>query len=196
MKKAALAASVAVILYAGAAHAAHPLATEDTGTVEKGKYQLELSTEVGRAGGSASRETATEFAASFTAGLTDRIDLSLGLPFDTVRERDPLGVNRHSGLGDAELASKIRFLESGRFSLAVRPAVTMPLGDEDRVLGGGRISYGASLIASTDLKPFGVHAVVGYARNNNAGERRDIVSASAAATAEVGHGVQLVAEVV
>ncbi len=83
------------------ARAAHPLRTDDAGTLGRGAFQLELgaarSRDRSRQGGaqaSGIREDATELSIALGAGLRDDLDLTLGAPYtwsrvapDVERER-------------------------------------------------------------------------------------------------------------
>jgi hypothetical protein len=207
MKITTIAAAAALTLFSvhGAAFAAHPLITDDTGTQGKGKYQLEMTGGIGRDRESASgvtvRETSTEAAATVSGGLCDSLDLVATVPFAWTRTTEN-GVKTGSdaGISDVTVEAKWRFLEGETVSMAIKPGISFPSGDEKRGLGNGRVSYGANLITSVKLDLVNLHVNLAYARNdfgldeNRDAQRKNILHGSIAATAEVAKGVQLVAD--
>jgi hypothetical protein len=193
-----------VLLAPAPALAAHPLVTDDTGTQGQRKYQLELNGEIGRdravADGVESREHSAAAAAAFSWGVFDTVDLVVGIPwgFSSVREGGALASDGN-GVGDMSLEVKWRFFEREGFSLAFKPGLTVPTGDESRGFGNGRVSYAATLIASQELGPVTLHLNASYTRNEFAlqadreANRSDIWHASMAGSFEVLSGLQLVA---
>jgi hypothetical protein len=188
------------------ARAAHPLITDDTGTLGKGNRQVELTAEMGRdeqrAEGVKTLEQAGETAFTFTFGLIDSIDLVAGAAasWSRVRLDGELDSNT-AGFGDVALEVKWRFLELGGFSAALKPGLSLPTGDESRGLGNGRVSYTAAVILTQELGPVSVYANGAYARNeyalaeDRAANRSDVWHVSAAAAAEVLPSLQLAVNV-
>jgi hypothetical protein len=206
MNRTLLAPVAALLLLPVQALAAHPLVTDDTGTQGAQRYQLEVTGEVGRdrvsSGGVETTERAGQMAVGLAIGVLDEVDLLVAAPQAWTRVREGGAVVfDESGVGDIGVELKWRVLERGGFSLAVKPGVSFPTGDERRGLGNGRMSYGAFLIASQSAGPFTFHANAGYARNefelaaDRAANRADCFHGSLAAAAEVTDGLQLVADV-
>jgi len=195
-----------VLLTAGTAFAAHPLITDDTGTQGKGKFQLEVNGEIGRdreiLSGIETRETSAGLETVLSGGLTDTVDLVVAVPWvwSRVKEGGVVGSDEN-GPGDVALELKWRFLEYKGFSLAVKPGMTFPSGNENRGLGNGKVSYGATMIATQELDPFTFHLNLAYTHNefkldlDKESNRSDIWHASLAATYEVVKDLQLVANV-
>jgi hypothetical protein len=196
-----------VLLAPRHAFAAHPLITDDTGTQgDRGRFQLELNGELSshrRAmGGVEVKESARELAAIVSMGVLEEVDLVVGVPWASsdVRENGAL-VAADTGLGDTSVEVKWRFLEVEGFSLAVKPGLSLPTGNEERGFGNGKVSYAASLIATQAVGPFSFHLNGAYARNEYAlradrdANRSDIFHASFAAGVEVVKGLQVVANV-
>jgi hypothetical protein len=126
------------------------------------------------------------------------VDLVLGVPFQHQHVKDSGVVDETSGLADLSLELKWRFYEQEGFSLALKPGITIPTGDEDKGLGNGRVSYGVTFIATQELKPVTLHLNLGYVRNEFAateGQRQDILAASLAATTQLTERVQLATNV-
>lgn len=196
----------AVVLSSGTAFAAHPLITDDTGTQGHGKFQLEVSGEYGRdkenLDGVETREKVAGLETVISGGLSDSIDLVVAVPWAWSRvKEDGVVVSDENGLGDVGLELKWRFLEYKGFSLALKPGLTLPTGNENRGLGNGKISYGATMVASQELDPFTFHLNIAYTHNefkldlDKEASRRDIWHASLATTCQVLEDLQLVANV-
>jgi len=191
---------------AGAAFGAHPLITDDTGTQGKGKYQVELNSQIhwdkATSNGIEIRENGGELAALLSAGVADTVDVVVGLPWvwSRIRENGAAVVDGN-GPGDMSLEVKWRFFARDGYSLAVKPGVTFPTGDEEKGFGAGRATYGLILIATREWERFFLHVNGGYHRKDfqlyadREANRRDIWHASVAAGAEAMKGLKVVANV-
>lgn len=145
------------------AWAAPPYITDDTGTQGTGNWQLELigehvrhdrSTTVGGAAVEQRREV-TSFSPVLTFGVAETVDIALGL--SRLRQRvteNGVEVESVSGAGDAALELKWRFYESNGLSLALKPGVILPTGDENRGLGTGKLSFAINAILTYEAKPW------------------------------------------
>ena len=79
------------------------------------------------------------------------------------------------GIEDISVSVKWKFLDHDGVSLALKPGITIPTGDEDEGLGAGEVTYSAFIIASKEFDPFAFHLNVGYLRNeSDFDERRDL----------------------
>lgn len=196
----------AVIVTSGPAFAAHPLITDDTGTQGQGKFQLEVNGEYGRdrenLDGVETIESSAGIEAVLSGGLTDTVDLVVAVPWAWSRvKEDGVVSSNEDGLSDVGLELKWRFLEYKGFSLAVKPGLTFPTGNENRGLGNGKLSYGATMIASQELDPVTLHLNLAYTHNefkldlDKESNRRDIWHASLAATYQALEDLQLVANI-
>jgi len=188
------------------ARAAHPLVSDDAGTLGRGAAQLELAAEVGRdrrvSPDGAEREDAGQTAATLTLGVTTDLDVVLGVASTWSRVRvNGAVVSSESGAADLALQAKWRVLEVGGFSLAAKPGVTLPTGDPHRGLGAGRVSYSVALIASQVLGPVTFDLNGAYTRSElalaaaRAESRPDLWHGSLAIRARVLPSVQLVGNV-
>lgn len=172
MLKRTLPFAIAASLFAAPAFAAMPLVTDDTGTQGKGNLQIELGTEFSRnredIDGLSVKETGGEFSTALSYGLSDRIDLVAGLPWSwgKVRENGTT-VYDDSGIQDLTLQLKWRFFESEdeRLSLALKPGISLPTGDEEKDLGNGRVSGEVMFIATHAAKLGALHLNLGYIHN-------------------------------
>lgn len=178
-------ALIACCLFAAPLHAAHPLITEDTGTLGGGRWQLELYGEAGEARATGARMDQDDAVLGY--GLAPNLDVQAGVPW--MRERA-------SGMGDVTFDLKWRFLERGAFSLGLKPGVSLPTGDERKGLGAGRVGWGSLLIASYEPGPIALHAHAGYKRHRNTiGERQSLTHVSIAAAVQAAPGFKVVADV-
>jgi len=191
-----------LVLAAGPAHAAHPLVTDDAGTLGAGAVQIEATGEFGR-----DRETAddgttletrsSEAALTLTYGLTDSLDFVVAAPYQwlSVHENDALA-GRESGLSDMSLDLKWRFFEKDGWAMALKPGVILPAGDDEKGLGSGRAGYRLFFISTGEMEPWAFHLNLGYIRNENgAGDRKDLWHASAAAEVGLIENLKAVANV-
>ncbi len=192
----------ALMLPAKAAFAAHPLVTDDAGTEGRGNFLLELTVEYAYDDEAGSEETGAEAAVSFAAGLTDSLDVVLGLPYGYSRTEEGGAVtSEEDGVSDLSVELKWRFYEGDGLGLALKPGVTLPTGDDEKGLGNGRPSYSIALIASKETGHWAFHVNLGYARNEfalaseEAANRQDIWHASVAAEAGVSDRLTVVGNI-
>ncbi len=170
-----------VLIFSGNAMPYHPLITDDTGTQGKGRFQFELNGEYGhdREGG-VSTDT-LDIDATLTYGIIDNLDFAIGIPYQSVRINDDFSEIKEDGISDISIDMKWRFFEKDALSLALKPGITLPAGDEEKGFGSGKVTYGIFLILTEDLMPFGMHLNLGYRKNlNKLDERTDIWHASIA----------------
>lgn len=181
--------------------AARPLVTDDAGTVGKGKIQIELGTE------SSTRkitrddieikETGTELSGTLTYGLTESLDMVIGLPYSWNRIReDDNTVSNANGFSDISLEAKWRFFEKNDYGFAFKPCITLPSGNEEKGFGTGRPIYGLLFIATKKMGVLSFHYNAGYIRKENKIDQRyDIWKTSFASTYEVIQGLNLVGDI-
>jgi hypothetical protein len=170
-KKTALFAT-ALMLCSTPLFAAMPLQTDDTGTQGKGHCQIEIGIESARdkenEEGVSYKMTGGALSATITCGLTDSIDLVAGLPVEWYTEKeDGIKMADENGIGDLALQIKWRFFEmkDSGFSLALKPGLTLPTGDENKGLGTGKVSGDVTLIATHEAKLTSMHFNLGYRHN-------------------------------
>jgi len=138
---------------APAAYAAHPLVTDDTGTQDTGNSQLELNADRIR------QRTAmsTTSNATYTYGVAPTLDIF----FNT-----PMTLSSPSGVGDVSLGVKWRFVEQEAASLAFKPELFFPSGDENKGLGTGNPSLAMTLIGNWETAPWTLQGNVAVTFNN------------------------------
>jgi hypothetical protein len=153
--------------------AAHPLITDDAGTLGVGGWQLELQSDLLRIDRVAApggvpveqRRKLDIFMTELSCGVAENLDVQFGLGHLKQRTTENSIVMAESnGMGDATLDLKWRFHESGGFSFALKPGLTLPTGDENEGLGTGRVSWGMTLIAAWDIGSWTVLGNLAYSR--------------------------------
>ena len=185
-KSAAAVAVCAALLPTGAA-AYQPLITDDTGTQGAGGNQIELSynRSVDKAPGT--RDVTTEFPFVYTRGVTDELDLFVGVGHLRIAPREG---PTERGLSNVAVGAKWRFYdnEASKLSFALKPEVLVPVSKsrEARGLGTADLSYGLGLIATQETGFGAIHANLAVERVRyddaalNAGERRTLLRLSVA----------------
>lgn len=198
-----------ILLTAGSALAGPPLATDDTGTVDVGKVEVELN-------GAYTHDKETDFGVTtkcsrsdvemkITTGLARNLGISLAIPYninDRVKE-DNQPSEEADGFGDMTVEVKYAFAELSGISFAIKPSVIMPTGEYGDGLSEGRWQFGTTLIATREFEEgkYVLHANLGYEhhdyRNDDARDssRNNLWSGSIAGEAEVAKGMFAVAEV-
>lgn len=188
---------------AGKSFGAHPLITDDTGTQGKGKAQLEFTMEIAHDKENEERvdikTSRGEIATAVSYGLSDNVDLVLGVPYmyEARRKEDGITVYNEKGLSDISLELKWRFYEADSgLSLALKPGISFPTGDDKKGLGAGKANYGMTFITTKELKPWTFHFNLGYTySDNNVDERKDIWSISAATEVEALKDLKIVGDI-
>ena len=156
---------------AQAAYAGPPYVLDDAGTQGQGHWQLELigehvrnSATVDAGTGPLRQETrVTSFNPALTYGVLDNLDVAItGTRLDVRTTENGTPVQEAAGPGDTTLELKWRFYEAGAVSLAFKPGLILPTGDENKGLGLGEPSLGGSFIATYDTARWSLLANMGY----------------------------------
>lgn len=201
MKRAVLSV-MGFFMMTGVAFAGHPLVTDDTGTQGKSKGQAEIGLSFFHDKDKVDEATTFkaeggDAAVGVTVGVLDTLDIVLNVPYawHSLDENDSR-VARADGISDIAFDVKWRFFEKDGWSLAIRPGIRLPTGNEDQGLGAGRSTYRMFFIGTKKFEPVAIHTNLGYIRNeNNADEHKDIWHASVAAEVEVTKDLKLLANV-
>lgn len=188
---------ITMFFYSLSVEAAHPLITDDAGTVGKGKAELELNFEYSSHKDGGVKENVTDLGIALTYGVMDNLDFIIALPYQRIKIKAEGETFIENGISDISLELKWLFYESKDFvSLALKPVITLPTGDEDKGLGNGRATYGLYFIASKEIEPLSLHLNLGYIRNENKfNDRKDIWHISLASELEVMKELKLVANI-
>lgn len=196
------------LLTAGNALAGPPLATDDAGTVDPGKVEIELNSsyvyDKETTDGVTSRRNAAEGEVKVTTGLYKNLGISLAVPYtfsDRTKEDGQL-VSDLSGFGDMTVELKYAFAELGGINFAIKPSLILPTGKYSNGLSEGRWQFGGTLIATKDFEDgkYALHANLGLehhtyrteeARNST---ESNLWSGSIAGEAELLKGLFVVAD--
>ena len=119
-------------------------------------------------------DTAT-MTASGTYGVTDRLDLTVAVPFvrlrmkgervDTYRGTRSVQATANasaSGLGDIFVGGKYNVWRTGGSGVAIGADARLPTGDEENLLGAGKFSIAPRAIGSFDYGHVAVHGDFAY----------------------------------
>lgn len=191
------------VLCSGAAFAAHPLITDDTGTQGKGKGQFEFIAEYGidKEKGVTEKGIEVPTVPFLSYGLTDSMDLIFGLTYNSVKIEELGTASTVRGTSDASVEVKARFYDKHGLSFAVKPGVSLPTGNEEKGLGNGKVSYSTFLITTKEAKPWAFHLNLAYIRNefrlqtDKNSSRKDLWHVSLASQVEVSKDLSLVANI-
>lgn len=188
---------MAIIIYSQSLYAAHPLITDDAGTVGKGKAEVELNFEYSSHKEAGVKENVTDLGATLTYGLIDNVDFVLTLPYQRIKVKAEGETFKENGISDISLELKWRFYENkDACSLALKPVITLPTGDKDKGLGNGKATIGLYFIASKEIEPLTFHLNLGYIRNENKfDDRKDLWHISLASELELMKELKLVANI-
>ncbi len=192
-----------LLLSAGTSFAAHPLVSDDAGTLGKGTVQFELNSDISTdketANNSTTKTSGVQIATAVGVGVTDKLDLSFGItrPWSS-GDIDGTAFNS-AGSVDFNFAVKWQVYEHKGFSIAIKPQLgyssTVNVPEDDHTA-----SYGTALIFSKEFEPLAVHLNIGYTyRDYNLASVRDanrssIWNFSLATTYEVIKNLKLAAD--
>lgn len=164
---------VAILLSSTPAFAAKPLVTDNTFTQGKGSAQVEVGVEIIKEkqviGVNTYKWTTCTASATINYGLSKNIDLIADIPFSWYTYK----LNRNkiyreaSAISDIEILLKWRLYdeESSRWSLALKPGIILPSGNENKSLGSGRVGETLTLIAAHSCKNYLTYFNLGYTHN-------------------------------
>jgi hypothetical protein len=179
----------------------HPLITDDAGTQGKGKFQVEVNgqydSDKETVNGASVDSTGGEVVTIFSYGFAENMDLVLSLPYQWGKiKEDGVTVYDERGISDTTIEVKWRFWEGDGLSLALKPGLRIPTGNDEKGLGAGRTGYQMFFIGTKEVKPWEFHANVGYIGNENKmDEEKNIWHASLAAEYEVTDRLEIVGNI-
>lgn len=187
---------ILVCLFCSEVFAFHPLITDDAGTQGKGKFQLEINGDYGHDEDEGVITKRTQTLSTLSYGLSDPVDLIIGLPYQHIRTEDSGYLTKQEGLADMSLEIKWRFYEKDGLGFALKPGLTFPTGDDRKGLGSGRVTYRLFFIGTKEIKPWAFHFNLGYIRNENTfGENIDLWHGSLASSFEINTDLKLVGNI-
>ena len=201
MKKTSVSTSaialISILYWPANALAAHPLITEDTGTQGTGNFQIELTQDLTQ-----DKDTGTEtrdrsFSAILSYGLTDTFDIIAALPYEHSTEHSGGTKTTVHGFSDMEIAFKWRFYEEGALSLALRPSLGLPTGNDDKGLSSEHYVPSLFGVMTYAIEFWAFHLHLGYTRNfhDGPGQREHVFHTSAAAEYSINESARVVADI-
>jgi hypothetical protein len=165
----------AVFIFSGTAYAMHPLITDDAGTEGKGGFLLEVNFEYGHDDENGTKTDTFDSEAILNYGILNNTDIILTVPHQYIKTRASGTEDAEDGITDLSMELKWRFFEKNGLSVAAKPVVFFPSGDEKKGLGAGRLTYGGFIIATLEKGPWAFHYNLGYTKNENkVDEKKDI----------------------
>ena len=157
---------VILSITSGSLWAARPLSTDDAGTVEREKYETEISfafSQYRPEGACHSPGIALKH------GLTDHMDLGLGFSYFTDKDAD--GNSVAWGMSPLEVGFKLALLKE----MPTLPDISLSAGFEK-----GNNCYGLNLILSREYGNLGLHYNLGYNASGEAMVKGSIATSLAA----------------
>lgn len=145
-----------------------PLITDDAGTVDVGKVEIELNGsytgDKEKQHGITAKNASTDAEMKISTGLYRGIGISMAVPY-TINARgksDGVLVDNTDGFGDLALEIKYAFAEVAGINLAIKPGLTLPSGKTG--LSDEHLQYTVALIASKESADgtCALHANLGY----------------------------------
>jgi len=156
------------LIWASTAHAMHPLLTDDTGTQGTGRLLLEMNGEYGSHTEGIRKTEEAKAAASLSYGVKEHMDVVATMPAQWLRiKENGMVTSDMSGAGDTSLEIKYRIFEvrDRGVSIAIKPGVSFPSGNEARGFGTGNMSETIVLISTIEGKFGAIHANFGHTHN-------------------------------
>ena len=194
----AVAGCLSIALLSGSVYAYQPLVTDDTGTQGAGGNQVELAYNRTRDKAPGFRETSDEVGFVYTRGVTDELDLYVGIGHFRISPED---APSERGFGNVAVGAKWRFYENeaSKLSVGVKPEVQLPISEhrESRGFGTAKVSYGTALLVTQETGFGAIHANLAVDRVRyhddalNAAERRTLFRLSVAPVWDVTEGWKL-----
>jgi hypothetical protein len=178
---------------AGAAHAAHPLISEDTGTQGRGKLELELGSSMSHDAGG----RIVEIDPQLSYGALDELDVILRPSLFLLSGGAADAAGRRHGYGSTSLDMKWRPLEWGAWSLGTRAGFDLPTASAG--LGPGQPGLHALVMATyaSDAVMATANLAFGHAPRDPTAPsaRRDNFRVSAGTLVNVATGVRVAADI-
>lgn len=193
--------TILTIVMTGNSLAKDILITNDTGTQGKGNGLIEINSEFAfdkeTIEGVSVKETGIGIESIFSYGILEKMDIILAIPYAWNRvEEEGTSVDKENGISDLSLELKWKFYEKDDLSFALKSGVSLPVGDEEKGLGAGKVTYSLYFISTKEFKPAKFHLNLAYLRNNNTiEERKNLWYVSLAGEAPVTEKLTLIGNV-
>ena len=171
---------------------ARPLTTEDTGTLEPGKVEVELGFDYLRDGGA--EVFLVPGGLTLSLGLLPRLEGAVAAALVVLEPEDKLS---RAGFGDVLVRLKYRFLDETARSPALMAAISarLPTGAQHRGLGEEGVDVQALAIASKGFGPIALTINAGYTFITR-DRALDVVNVNASAEVQIADACAIVGEIV
>lgn len=159
-----------LLLMITTAYAGPPLITDDAGTVDMGKMEIELNSsyihDKESNNGVSVRRDVFDGEIKLTTGLYKNLGVSLTVPYtfnDRTKEDGNL-TGKADGFCDMTVELKYAFAELTGIAFAIKPSVILSTGNYSAGLSEGRWQFGGTLIATRESEEgtYALHANLGY----------------------------------
>ncbi|MBI3918060.1 MAG: transporter [Betaproteobacteria bacterium] len=188
-----------LFLLPATAWAFQPLVTDDTGTQGAAGNEIEVAYNRTSSKSPGTKDITHEVPLEWTRGITDALDLSVGLSRQRIVPTAP--ATAEHGWSNTFLGAKWRFYddEPSKLSFALKPEIQFPVSRDKEVrgLGTARTSYSVGLLMTQETGLGAVHANLMAARVNyaddvlNLAERRTLYRLSVAPVWDVAENWKL-----
>jgi hypothetical protein len=151
--------TICTFLFSTVAFAARPLTTDDTGTVEKRKFQVEAGFDFTRQD---NHDKEYFPSLTLTYGLFERMDIAIGSGYLFI---DPAEGKKVNGFSNTPLRVKYRFLDQKDWipSFAVSGTLITPTASKSKGLGSGKVDFNINTIFTWSLsKRWQLYTNLGY----------------------------------
>lgn len=163
-----IALSLVLMIATSALAGGPPLISDDAGTVDVGKVEIELNgsytADKEAQHGITAKSVSTDAEMKISTGLYRGVGISIAVPYsiNAREESDGVLVSNTEGFGDLTLEIKYAFAEIAGINLAIKPGLTFPTGKTG--LSDEHLQYTAALIASREFADgtYALHANLGY----------------------------------
>ncbi len=171
--------------------AGRPLSTDDSGTVDKGSFEVEYGIEYVNG-----TDNETNLSLVITRGLCDNLDLGVEIPYAFI---DSKTASDSDGFSDINISTKLNLIKDKK----VMPDVSLSFacktdsGNDSKNLGTGKSDYSLNGIFSKVFESFAIHFNTGYSFKEDFKDEdnEDVFTYGLALEYALGEKANLVAEV-
>ncbi|MFC1667704.1 transporter, partial [Candidatus Omnitrophota bacterium] len=145
---------VLVIIIPSVTYAARPISTDDAGTVEKRRIEIESGFEYVK---QADEENNLSFVLKY--GIIKNLDLGIEIPYTFIDFNESANVD---GMGDIQCTTKYHFLDETQNLPALALSCSIKTKTGDKGLSSGEVDYALTGIMTKEIREFTTHVNFGY----------------------------------
>lgn len=177
-----------LMAFTGAAYAKHPLITDDAETLGEKHSHIEVgsgsSFEESDESGVKVKSRESDLQVEYGTGVSKDLDVFVSVPYLWTHVEAGGANVAEDGISDISFKAKWKFYQKDQLSLAVRPTIWIPTGNESKGLGRGKVSYAGHLIATYEAgEKTAIHGNIGinhYEYKDSTGLEKNIWHVSVA----------------